>query len=210
MKGLFVVFEGPDGSSKTTQAAMLADWLERNGIEYLHTREPDGVIRNLLLDPENEGKLHPYADALLFAASRVNKYKTVIEPALEEGKVVICDRYLESSIVYQGIAQGVGMGRIIDTHELFLQDDDRVTILLIIPVETSIERMRSKNAALDRVEQRDIEFHKNVVQGYEVLADKYPHIKKIDATQSPEHVHAQVKNMLLPHLSDRGYKVTCP
>lgn len=208
-KGLFVVFEGPDGSSKTTQAKKLVQWLEQNGIGCIHTREPDGPIRNLLLDPSSEGKLHPCTDALLFAASRINKYKMVVEPTLATGQVVVCERYIESSIVYQGIAQGVGIDPIVVTHDLFVKDE-RITILLQIPVETSLERVRGRNVSLDRMEQRDVEYHRKIVDGYNALAHLFPHIKAVDATKDVDSIHAQVKEILIPHLLDRGYEIRCP
>lgn len=208
-KGAFIVFEGPDGSSKTTQAKLLGQWLTNQNIPFLHTREPDGIFRKVVLDPNHEGEFHPYTDVLLFAASRINKYKMVIEPAVNNGKIVICDRYVESSIVYQGIASGVNPEHIQSVHDTFIRDN-RLTIVLHIPAEVSVSRIAGRNEEKDRMEHRTMDYHKKVSEGYLTLVDKFSHIHLVDATQTMEQIHEDVLKIIIPHLAERGYNIGCP
>jgi len=201
--GLFVVFEGPEGASKGTQSQLFADYLQDKKIPYIHTREPDGPIRSVLLDPANTGMIHDDTEVLLYAASRVNKFLTEIKPALEEGKVVVCDRYLESSLAYQGYAGGVDLAKILSIHDAFI-NDSRVTLLFDISYETSRKRLGTRGEALDRLEMKSEVYHRKVIDGYRKLAKDYSHIKRIDANQTIDQVHSEVLSLLTPLLEERG------
>jgi dTMP kinase len=187
MKGIFVTFEGPDGSGKTTQVNLLKEYFNSLGYDVLITREPGGTpisekIREVILDPENK-EMGATCEALLYAAARAqHMYETII-PALDMGKMVICDRFVDSSIVYQGYARGLGeeMVETINGYAIQGRTPDR-TFLITIPPEIGIQR-KNTDGELDRLEQEDIQFHKKVYEGYNRLKGKYDRILHIDGTQ---------------------------
>jgi dTMP kinase len=187
MKGIFVTFEGPDGSGKTTQVNLLKEYFNSLGYDVLITREPGGTpisekIREVILDPENK-EMGATCEALLYAAARAqHMYETII-PALDMGKMVICDRFVDSSIVYQGYARGLGEEMVETINEYAIQGrtPDR-TFLITIPPEIGIQR-KNTDGELDRLEQEDIQFHKKVYEGYNRLKGKYDRILHIDGTQ---------------------------
>lgn len=175
MSGYFIVFEGGEGAGKSTQEALLTEALEQRGLTVTRTREPGGTpageeIRRVVLSPEFEG-LDPRAEALLFAAARGEHVARVIRPALERGEVVICDRYLDSSVAYQGYARGLGPRRIRDlslwaTNEL-LPD---LTIVLDIDPADGLGRFTER----DRLEAEPLEYHRQVRAAYLALAEEDP------------------------------------
>jgi dTMP kinase len=175
MSGYFIVFEGGEGAGKSTQEALLTEALEERGLTVTRTREPGGTpageeIRRVVLSPEFEG-LDPRAEALLFAAARGEHVARVIRPALERGEVVICDRYLDSSVAYQGFARGLGPRRIRDlslwaTNEL-LPD---LTIVLDIDPADGLGRFTER----DRLEAEPLEYHRQVRAAYLALAEEDP------------------------------------
>lgn len=175
MSGYFIVFEGGEGAGKSTQEALLTEALEQRGLTVTRTREPGGTpageeIRRVVLSPEFEG-LDPRAEALLFAAARGEHVARVIRPALERGEVVICDRYLDSSVAYQGFARGLGPRRIRDlslwaTNEL-LPD---LTIVLDIDPADGLGRFTER----DRLEAEPLEYHRQVRAAYLALAEEDP------------------------------------
>ncbi|NLK09294.1 MAG: dTMP kinase [Firmicutes bacterium] len=183
MAGLFITFEGPDGSGKTTQAALLVEKLKHLGYSVLFTREPGGtdlgrVLRKLLLEPGSQ--LAAMTEVLLMAADRAQHVEEVIKPALQNNMIVICDRYVDSSLAYQGFAllgdvRSVKMINEAATGGLWPD----LTLLLDVDVEVGLKRhlpvMSSRdNAVLDRIEQRDLAFHEKVRQGYQELQKIYP------------------------------------
>lgn len=197
MKGIFVTFEGPDGSGKTTQVTLLKDYFKSLGYEVLITREPGGTnisekIRRLILDPENK-EMGAVCEALLYAASRAQHMYEIIIPALNAGKMVICDRFVDSSIVYQGYARGLGDEMVgnINEHAIQGRTPDR-TFLITIPPEVGIKRKNS-DGALDRLEQEDIQFHKKVYEGYNRLKGKYERIMHIDGTQDRDKIQSIIR-----------------
>lgn len=202
--GLFIVFEGAEGSSKSTQSLLLCDWLSHNKIPYIRVREPDGPIRDLVLDPAHEGQISDSAEVLLYAASRVNNYEKIIKPALAEGKVVVCDRFLESSLAYQGYAGGIPPEVIQNIHDSFLTND-RITLFLDVSIETSLLRIGLRNNALDRMEKKDISYHEKVIYGYKKLASEHPYIYTINAERDKEIIHAEILSTLHVHLVKGGY-----
>jgi len=184
MKGLFVTFEGPEAGGKSTQIGFLKDFLERHGKDVLCTREPGGTsageaIRNLLQHDAAGSNLVGAAETLLFEASRAQLVAEVIKPALDRGKVVICDRFSDSTVAYQGYGRGFGVqavGHLNDFATGGLKPD--VTFLLDIPVEEGFRRIEERNAAnktvKDRLESEAIEFHEKLRHGFLEMARNEP------------------------------------
>lgn len=200
MKGIFITFEGPDGSGKTTQINMLREYLVEMGYDVVLTREPGGTfisekIRNLILDPENKG-MSPVCEALLYAASRAQHVHEVIIPSLDLGKVVICDRFVDSSIVYQGYARELGetMVETINGYAVQGRMPD-VTFLITLPPEIGIQRKNS-GGKLDRLEMENILFHKKVYEGYNRIKEKYNRIVDIDGTQGIDEIQKIIRNRI--------------
>ena len=192
MSGLFITFEGVEGSGKSTQMALLAEALALHGHEVITTREPGGTpigeeIRRILLSPESVG-MTPEAEALLYAAARAQHVAQVIRPALEEGVVVICDRYLDSSLVYQGIARGLGRNTIGEVNRLAIGGLlPKRTYYLRVPVEQALER--AVREAADRIELEGLEFHRKVDEGFRELANIFPQrILVVDGEREPDEV----------------------
>lgn len=170
---MFITFEGIDGSGKTTQARLLAERLRADGQEVVVTREPGGTalgeaVRDLVL---HGAHVAPWAEAALYAASRAQHVEEVIRPALARGAVVVCDRYLDSSVVYQGVGRALGLEQVLDLNVTvaggLLPD---VTILLRLDAEAGAERM---GADLDRIERAGIDFVRAVCDGYDELAARF-------------------------------------
>ncbi|WP_105618882.1 dTMP kinase [Vallitalea okinawensis] len=201
MKGRFITIEGPDGSGKTTQINLLKDYLEKEGYHVHLTREPGGTvisekIRNLILSPENHDMCN-MTEALLYAASRAQHVEQKIKPLLEQGEVVICDRFVDSSVVYQGVARNLGIDNIEAINSFAtagLVPD--ITFLLYIDAEEGIKR-KSEQQTLDRLEGEKIEFHQTVCDGYKILAKKHAdRIQFIDASKNIEDIHKEVLKLL--------------
>lgn len=200
MRGLFITFEGPDGSGKSTQINLLKKHLESRGYDVLFTREPGGTpisekIRKIILDPENKG-MNSVCEALLYAASRAQLVHEVIKPALEGGKIVIADRFVDSSIVYQGYARGLGEDMIesINRYAVLGEEPD-VTFLITLPPEEGIKR-KNRGGKLDRLEQENILFHKKVLEGYNNIKGKYSRIVSIDGTLGIDEIHHIIKDKI--------------
>jgi dTMP kinase len=171
---MFVSFEGLDGSGKTTQVERLRAFLEADGREVVTAREPGGTalgerIRALVLHGE---EMSPWAEALLYAAARAELVAEVIEPALARGADVLLDRYLDSSVVYQGVARGLGLEEVLELNLLAVRGllPDRTFVLAVEP-GTSLGRV---GGAPDRIERASADFHAKVAAGYEQLASLYP------------------------------------
>jgi len=196
---VFVTFEGADGSGKTTQAALLADRLAEEGCEVVLTREPGGTelgerIRELLL---HAGDVTPWAEAALFAASRAQHVAEVIRPALQRGAVVVCDRYVDSSLAYQGIARGLGLDAVLQLNLAAVGGllPDRTFLLLLDPAEA----LSRKGADPDRIESEDDGFRARVDVAYRELADRFPErIVTLDGSRAPgelaEEVHGRLRS----------------
>ena len=197
-KGLFISFEGPDGSGKTTQIKLLSEYLEGKGIECVLTREPGGTkvseeVRGILLDKTNAGMSYT-AEALLYAAARAQLVAEVIKPALASGKAVLCDRFVDSSAVYQGMARGLGVEEIYTLNEFALDGiRPELTVHLDLSAEEGIKR-KTKQAELDRMESEPDSFHKLVAEGYRELAKLEPErIKTIDASLPVEEIQEKIR-----------------
>jgi len=203
IRGKFITFEGIDGCGKSTQVQMLADHLRSMGYEVVVVREPGGTevgeaIRKILLSVE----LTPCTETelLLYLASRAQLSRQIILPALKEGKLVIADRYADSSTVYQGYVRGIGMEKVKELNAFAtsrLVPD--ITFILDIPVEVAVERMKRKSK--DRLEREGEEFLKKAREGYICLANEEPErFFVINARQNPEDIFREI----LLHLKERG------
>lgn len=178
---LFITFEGPEGSGKSTQARLLAEWLAEQGLDVRFTREPGGTpigdrIRQILLSPNSAG-LTPEAEVLLFSASRAQLVREVILPHLEQGGIVVCDRYADSTYAYQGYGRGLDMDilrRITAFATRGLVPD--LTFLIDIPVREGLHRKRQGDGEDDwnRMEAEVLAYHERVRQGYLELARQEP------------------------------------
>ncbi|MBX4267597.1 dTMP kinase [Clostridium estertheticum] len=199
-RGRMIVLEGPDGSGKTTQIELLEKHLQDSGYEVVRVREPGGTeisekIREIILDNDN-CKMSYMCEALLYAASRAQLVNEVIKPALENGKIVICDRFVYSSMVYQGIGRGLGMERIKSINEVALDGlKPDLTFMIAIPYEEGLNR-KKKQGNLDRLENSGNEFHKKVFEGYMDICIKYDKIEVLDGNRSVEEIQKDIINTI--------------
>ena len=198
MKGLFIVMEGPDGSGKTTQINLLKEYLEEAGYECLITREPGGTvigeeIRQLILNPEHK-EMSPVTEMLLYAASRAQLVHEVIGPALEEGKIVISDRFVDSSIVYQGIARKLGISTVsaVNAPGIGIYRPDGIFFIDLSEAEGL--RRKKEQKILDRMEQEGIDFHHMVSEGYRKVLSGRPEVMKIDGGRSIDTIQKKIRN----------------
>lgn len=193
MKGIFIALEGPDGSGKSTVVNSIKKYLEEKNIDFIFTREPGGTsigedIRDLILDNDNID-MKAETEALLYAASRAQHVHEKIRPALEEGKVVICERFLLSSLAYQGIGRNLGIEKVKMINDFGIDGTyPDLTLFFHIDPETALLRKTEKIKG-DRLELEGNLFHERVYKGYLDLIEKYPeNVKIIDARESKEMV----------------------
>lgn len=193
MKGLFIALEGPDGSGKSTITNLIRSYLEDKEIDFIITREPGGTsigesIRNMILD-NNNTDMKPETEALLYAASRAQHVHEKIRPALEEGRLVLCDRFVLSSLAYQGVGRNLGIEKVKNINDFAIDGTypDLILFFYVDP-ETALSR-KTQGLSADRLELEGNKFHEEVYRGYIDLIEKYPkNVKIIDATQSIEEV----------------------
>lgn len=202
-KGLFITFEGGEGSGKTTVCKYICKKLKDAGYDVIYSREPGGVdiaeqIRNVILDVNNTS-MDRRTEALLYAASRRQHLIEVIEPALERGCIVICDRFLDSSLAYQGYARGLGIDNVLQINQFAI--DGRMpdlTLYFDIDVETGLKRVNSRPDALNRLDKEALTFHEKVHEGYNILKDRYPErIVTVDASKPLEAVEQEALDTVL-------------
>lgn len=201
MKGTFITFEGCEGVGKSRQIKMLEEYLVKNDINYYLTREPGGTnlsekIRSVILD-KNNSEMTDECEALLYAAARVQLLKQVIKPKLDQGQLVLCDRYVDSSLAYQGYARGLGVEFIEKINDFAIKNfTPNYTVFLNLPPEQAFLRKGGVDIG-DRVELSGMEFHKKVYQGYLDLAKKYPQrFIVIDASGEKEQTHSKIISAL--------------
>ncbi len=196
MPGIFITLEGGEGSGKTTIILSIEKYLKENGYDVVTTREPGGVpiaeqIRNVILDVNNT-KMCNETETLLYAASRMQHLHEKVIPALNEGKVVICDRYLDSSLVYQGYARGFGIDNVLNANCFALDHMPDVTFFIDVTPEVGLQRISGRDK-IDRLDKESLSFHQRVYDGYVKLSEQYPdRIKRIDGQRDKEEVIADV------------------
>lgn len=201
-KGLFITFEGADGCGKTTQLKLMKEYLSNKGYDVVLTREPGGKglgekIREILLN--YNGEVSNRCESFLFLADRAQNIDIVVKPAIENGKIVLCDRHTDSSVAYQGYGRGLDINEIEMLNNLAtggLKPD--LTLVFDVDIETSMKRVGDEK---DRMESSGIEFFNKVRNGYLELAKKEPdRIKVVDSTRTIEQVHSDVKNIIMYYL----------
>lgn len=185
-KGVFITFEGNDGAGKTTVCLQVLKRLKQEGHEVIYTREPGGsriaeTIRNILLDVDNK-ELTARTEALLYAASRSQHLQEIVIPALQAGKIVLCDRYVDSSLAYQGVARDLGIEDVWKINEFAIDGYmPQKTLFLAVSIETGQKRMNIRGDK-NRLDLEQDSFHQKVRRGYEALIKMYPErIQVIDA-----------------------------
>ena len=197
MRGIFITFEGIEGSGKTTLMGLVAEALSRDGHEIVVTREPGGTdlgmaLRRVLLDPTMEG-INPVAELMLFAADRSQHIAETIGPALEKGQTILCDRFSDATVAYQGYGRGLPLETVIAVDEQArgsLRPD--LTVLIDLPVQRGLARARARNQANpqnreSRIDEEELDFHNRVREGYLVISRREPdRFMVLDGLQSPE------------------------
>lgn len=193
-KGLFITFEGADGCGKTTQLKLLSEYLQKKGREVLLTREPGAKglgekVREILLN--YDGVVSDRCESFLFLADRAQHVDVIVNPAVNSGKVVLCDRHIDSTVAYQGYGRGLSIERINMLNDIATNGKKPdLTLIFDIDVETSMQRV---GAEKDRLESAGKEFHNRVRFGYLEIAKSEPdRIKVIDAVQSIDDIHKRV------------------
>lgn len=205
---MFITFEGPEGSGKSTQLPQLAQFLEEKGLSVVRTREPGGTkigdqIREVLVRMDNI-ELHPRTEILLFLAARAQLVEELIIPSLQQGKIILCDRYGDSTLAYQGYGHGLDL----DTLRAMLHFatgglKPDLTILLDVDVMTGLKRKKIKEE-WNRLDAFELSFHERVRAGYHILAGLDPERWKIvDATQNPEQVQTEIRALVLNALEEK-------
>lgn len=205
MKGKFLTFEGCEGVGKSRQIALLEEYLKKNGVKYYLTREPGGTeiseqIRKVILDGKNVA-MTDECEALLYAAARVQLLKEVVRKKLDEGYLVVCDRFVDSSLAYQGKARGLGYDFVEKINDYAIKNfTPDCTIFLDLSPEAAFKRKGGADAT-DRVELSGAEFHRHVYEGYTELAKKFPErIVDIDCSGTKEETHGKI----IAALKERG------
>lgn len=210
----FITFEGSEGCGKTTQSQRLAEHLRASGYPVLTTREPGGcvisdAIRSILLDAANTA-LTQRSELLLYAAARAQHVDEIIRPALTAGTIVICDRYIDATVAYQGHGRGLDLDLIGDLNRLATNSVvPDLTLLLDFPVEAGLQRARARNAQAagdneDRFERESLAFHHRVRQGYLALAAQHKRFQIIDAEGSPARIAGHIRQVVDNVISTRG------
>ena len=202
--GYFITLEGVEGSGKSTLIQSMKGFVENSGREVVVTREPGGIeiseqIRSVILDTRNT-KMDGHTEALLYAAARRQHLVERIVPSLEEGKIVLCDRFIDSSLAYQGFARGLGIEEVLSINEFaigtFMPD---LTLYLDLDPEIGLNRIRkNKGREVNRLDLEEIDFHRNVREGYEAVIKRFPErMVRVDANQEMDKVFADVREVLL-------------
>jgi dTMP kinase len=216
---LFITFEGVEGSGKTTQIQRLKKYLTRKGLLCKVTREPGGCpigekVRKILLNPDH-GEMVPMSELLLYEAARAQHVKEVIEPFIKKGGVVLCDRFSDATIAYQGYGRGIDLNWIEHLNHLSSQGlRPDVTFLLDCPTDVGLKRALQRNRTLkqereERFEREEIRFHQRVRKGYLAIAKKEPHrVKLIDTWEGEEKVFEKIRIIVDNLLRIRGLKGT--
>ena len=206
-RGYFITSEGPEGAGKTTVMNLLGDQLKQEGYDVVMTREPGGImisekIRNIILDNEHT-MMESRTEALLYAAARRQHLVEIVQPAIEAGKIVICDRFIDSSLAYQGYARGIGVEEILAINKFAIGDTmPNKTILFDIDPSVGLARINAhKSREKNRLDVESLTFHEKVREGYLSLVEQYPErIEVIDASRSIDTVLEDVYKVIKAEL----------
>ena len=205
-KGKFITFEGPDGSGKTTISTYVANELKQRGYDIIHTREPGGIdiaeqIRDIILNPRNLA-MDAKTEALLYAASRRQHFVEKIKPALQADRIVLCDRFVDSSLAYQGVGRSLGIDEIYMINEFAIEGWlPDLTVFLDISADAGLKRLESR-LSKDRLDQENADFHHRVYEGYQTILNRYAdRMQVVDASKSVEEVQQDTLRVLLEYLS---------
>ncbi len=207
---LFITFEGPEGAGKTTVMNEIVNRLINKGKSVVHTREPGGIriseaIRKVILE-NTFTEMDKKTEALLYAAARRQHLVEKILPALTENKMVLCDRFIDSSLAYQGYARGIGINEVMQINQFAIDHKmPDLTIFFDVPPTIGLERIHSNTTReINRLDQETIEFHQKVYTGYQILIDKYPErIITVDATQQISNVIDTVWQIIERYLNEK-------
>ena len=209
---MFITFEGPDGSGKTTQIHRLIPVLQEKGLDIVQTREPGGTdigdqIRSVIMNMKNKS-MHPRAEILLFCASRAQLVEELIRPSLREGKFVLCDRYADSTMAYQGYGHGLDretLSQLLNFATGGLKPD--LTLLFDISAEAGLRRRLSNHEEWNRMDDYALQFHERVRSGYLAMAAAEPERwAVINADRTPEEIHEEVVSVITARAALRGPK----
>ncbi|WP_445492839.1 dTMP kinase [Niallia sp. 03133] len=201
--GLFITLEGPEGAGKTSILEMLAEHYKKSGMKVLKTREPGGIkiaekIRNIILDPDHT-EMDARTEALLYASARRQHLVEKVMPALKEGYIVLCDRFIDSSLAYQGYARGLGIDEVLNINEFAINGlMPNATIYFDIDPKLGLERInKTKEREINRLDLEELEFHERVQEGYYQVMKKFPNrMMRIDASQPILKVFQQAEKVL--------------
>ncbi len=209
-KGLFIVFEGGEGAGKSTILDKIYIWLEERGYSCIKTREPGGIkisekIRSVILDNENT-EMDERTEALLYAAARRQHLVEKVIPALESGKVVLCDRFIDSSLAYQGHARGIGMEEILNINKFAIEDFmPDLSIFFDIDPKLGLDRInKDSSREVNRLDNEKIDFHNRVREGYNLVMEMSgDRMVRIDASKSIDEVYNNVKDIINKYLDKK-------
>ena len=207
-KGLFIVFEGGEGTGKTTAIEAIYNWLIENNFKCIKTREPGGIkiseeIRQVILNKDNTA-MDGRTEALLYAAARRQHLVEKVIPALQNETIVLCDRFIDSSLAYQGYARGLGIEEVMSINKFAIGEYmPDISILFDLDPKIGLERISSSNQReVNRLDLEKLDFHENVRGGYNVVYENNKHrITKIDASKSKENVISDIKKILKAKIS---------
>lgn len=200
-KGIFITIEGPEGAGKTTIIDMLLEKLESEGYPIMKTREPGGIeiaeqIRSVILNKKNTS-MDGRTEALLYAAARRQHLVEKVLPAIEQGFIVLCDRFIDSSLAYQGFARGIGMDEVYSINRFAIENRmPDATLYFDIDPEIGLKRINAhKGREVNRLDLENLEFHQKVREGYQLLSSKYSNrIIEIDASQTLQKVYEMAES----------------
>ncbi|MBE6091464.1 MAG: dTMP kinase [Clostridium beijerinckii] len=206
-KGLFIVFEGGEGTGKTTAIDAIYDWITENNFECIKTREPGGIkiseqIRQVILSKDNK-EMDAKTEALLYAAARRQHLVEKVIPALNQGVIVLCDRFIDSSLAYQGYARNLGIEEVLSINKFAIGEYmPDISVLFDLDPKIGLGRIANNDCReVNRLDIEKLEFHERVREGYDIVYKNNNHrIVKIDANNTKENVINQIKNILRPKI----------
>ncbi|ERK32498.1 MULTISPECIES: dTMP kinase [Clostridium] len=210
-KGMFITFEGGDGAGKSTVINKVYEELVKKNLSCMITREPGGIdiaeqIREVILNVKNT-KMDARTEALLYAAARRQHLAEKVIPALEEGKIVLCDRFLHSSLAYQGYARGLGIEEVYEINK-FAIDSYMPDLVILFDIEPKLglERInKNKGREINRLDKENMDFHDKVREGYSILMEKYNHnIVKVDASGAVDEVYLEVSKIINENIENKA------